>query len=254
MTTLHEQGSGGYQFLPGNSSFSSGVVALPGFEIVRVTLRQPLPYQRGFASIAHQLAAQGRPLAALCGVELRSPRPYTFAEFAAFNQEYEQTLAASGLLEMPHCPIARTNVAPALRPPDEVVLYAFSYTLPTAAAQSPATFVVAGAGEVRTRTIAPSTIVRFGETSPDALREKAAQVMSILSTRLARLQVTWAAVMQASVYTTYPMSSFLVTEILEVIGQASIHGLHWYYSHPPVEGMEFEMDIRGVRREVCLDA
>jgi hypothetical protein len=64
--------------------------------------------------------------------------------------------------------------------------------------------------------------------------------------------VTWAEAMAASIYTVHPLQSFLVSEILDVIGQASIHGVHWYYSHPPVQGLEFEMDLRGVRRELRL--
>jgi hypothetical protein len=32
-----------------------------------------------------------------------------------------------------------------------------------------------------------------------------------------------------------------------------VHGVHWYYSHPPIQGIEFEMDIRGVRREIRLE-
>lgn len=255
MATLLEYLPGGYLFLSGNEAFSGGVVALPGFEIVRVTLHSPIPYQPGFTMIENHLKAQGRPIAALCGVELRSPRPFSFAEFADFNLVYQSLLSERGLMVQEQCPIARTNVAPAFRPPAEPVLYAFSYTVPVmeTAGHGSTTFVVSGAGEVRQRTIAPETIVRFGETSAEAVREKAAQVMHIMCTRLSRLNVTWAEVMEASIYTVHPMQSFLVTEILDVIGQASVHGVHWYYSHPPVKGLEFEMDIRGVRREFRLD-
>ena len=40
--------------------------------------------------------------------------------------------------------------------------------------------------------------------------------------------------------------------ILEELGPAAIHGLIWHYSPPPIAGLEFEMDMRGVRRELRI--
>ncbi len=251
--TLIPNEAGGYHFLRGMDAFSEGVVALPGYEIVRVTLHNPRPYQQGLDIIERHLTAQGRPLAALCATELRSPRPFSFAGFAAFNQEYQQALSRWDLLVEGQNPIARTNVAPAVRPPTEALLYAFSYTRPTHETDAPATFVVAGAGELRSRELAPENIVRFEETSPDALREKAAQVMYIMSQRLNGLRVAWTNAMAAFIYTVHPLQPFLVTEILDIIDQACVHGVHWYYSRPPVEGIEFEMDIRALRHEIRLE-
>jgi hypothetical protein len=250
---LIDNDAGNYRFLPGIEPFSSGVVAQPGYEIVRVTLRHPLPYQQGFDMIARHLEAQGRPRAALCATELRSPAPFSFEAFDAFNQEYQRVLSDWHILIAAQSPVARTNVVPAVRPPDVPVLYAFSYTVPVQHSGTPPTFVVAGAGELRTRTISAEAVVRYGETSPDALREKAAHVMYVLSRRLEQLHVTWAEAIAASIYTVHPLQSFLVSEILEVIGQASIHGVHWYYSAPPIEGVEFEMDLRGVRQDIRLE-
>lgn len=251
--TLIEHTAGGYLFLPGIATFSSGVVALPGFEIIRAVLHNPLPYQQGFAVIERHLADRERPIAALCGIELRSPAPCSFEGFAQFNQEYEQALARWDILVAGRNPIPRTNVAPAVRPPEETVLYAFSYTMPCQQVETPTTFIVAGAGELRNHALDPQSVVRYGETSIDALREKAAQVMYIMSSRLASLKVDWTEAMAAFIYTVHPLQPFLVTEILNVIDQASVHGVHWYYSRPPVEGIEFEMDIRGVRREIRLE-
>jgi hypothetical protein len=250
--TLIDHHEGSYRFLPGVEPFSSGVVAMDGAEIVRVTLKNPVPYRQGFDTIDQHLARQSRPRAALCAVELRSPAPFSFEGFRAFNQEYQRILSDWDILVNGQNPIARTNVAPAVRPPDEPVLYAFSYTVPCGETPTTPTFIIAGAGEVRSQSLSPAAVVRYGETSPDALQEKAAQVMYILSKRLERLNVTWAEAMAASIYTVHPLQSFLVSEILDVIGQASIHGVHWYYSHPPVQGLEFEMDLRGVRRELRL--
>jgi hypothetical protein len=40
--------------------------------------------------------------------------------------------------------------------------------------------------------------------------------------------------------------------ILEPLGPAAIHGAHWYASRPPIEGLEFEMDLRGVFSELRI--
>lgn len=251
-TVLIPHMGGGYQFLPGITPFSSGVVALPGFEIVRVTLRSAVPYRQGFDLIAAHLAGQGRPLAALCGVELRSPHPLPFQAFADFNREYEQVLSEQGLLLQGQSPIARTKVVPALHPPDETTLYAFSYTTPERKTETPATFVIAGAGELRSRELAWESIVRSGDTSPDAMGEKAAQVRYVIRTRMTRLQVTWSSVTALTVYTVHPFAPMLVAQLFRDADQTDIHGWHWCYSQPPIVGVEFEMDMRGIQQERWL--
>ena len=35
-------------------------------------------------------------------------------------------------------------------------------------------------------------------------------------------------------------------------GAAAIHGVHWYPSRPPIRGLDYEMDMRGVARELAL--
>ena len=105
--------NGGYRYLPGISAFSSGVVAMPGFEIVHVTLGVPVPWREGFTRVIDDhLRAAGRPRAALCGIELRSPAPFTFEGFAAFNEGYRGLLASWQLLIGDDNPLPRTNVAP----------------------------------------------------------------------------------------------------------------------------------------------
>ena len=70
---LRDSGDGGYRFLPGISAFSSGTIAMPGFEIVHATLATPAPWREGFTRIERHLREAKRPRTALCGVELRSP-------------------------------------------------------------------------------------------------------------------------------------------------------------------------------------
>jgi hypothetical protein len=245
---LRDCKDGGYRFLAGIPAFSSGVVALPGHEIVHVTLASPLPWRAGFARIDRHLREAGRPRAALCGIELRSPAPFTFEGFAAYNEGYRALLAEWNILVNGENPIPRTNVAPVAATPSEVSLYAFSYTVP---GTTPApTFVVAGAGEMREGGQGPQGIVRHGEASPDAMREKARRVMEIMQARLTGLGADWSRVTAIDVYTAHPIHGFLVDEILRPAGPAAIHGVHWFPSRPPVQGLEFEVDLRGVSREI----
>ncbi len=130
-------------------------------------------------------------------------------------------------------------------------LYSFSYAAPCNGSKSD-TFVVAGAGEIGGGELSVRAIVRAGETSPEAMREKAAAVMNTMEERLALLGVGWGKVTRVNVYTVHPIEPLVRGEILERIGEAVLQGVHWYVSRPPIEGLEFEMDVRGVRREFTL--
>ena len=127
---LRDCPNGGYRFLPGISAFSSGTVAMPGHEIVHVTLASPLPWRDGFARIDRHLRTENRPRTALCGIELRSPQPFTFDGFAEFNEGYRGLLKEWNILVGEDNPIPRTNVAPVVAAPSEPSLYAFAYTVP----------------------------------------------------------------------------------------------------------------------------
>ena len=86
------------------------------------------------------------------------------------------------------------------------------------------------------------------------MREKAAYVMGVMQSRLTGLGGTWVDVTAVGIYTPHPLESFLATEVLAAMGAAAIHGVHWYLSHPPIAGLAYEMDLRGVRRELRLPA
>jgi hypothetical protein len=239
-----------YRFLPGIEAFSSGVVAASGFQVVHATLRAPVAWRQGFARIEAHLVEQGRPRTALGAIELRIPAPLTFDGFAAFNQGYREVLAAWGLLVDGQNPIARTNVAPVAGAPREPSLYGFAYTVPGPAPIP--TFVVAGAGELRDRAADAAGIVRGGETTPAAMREKAQHVMGVMQARLRGLGADWAHVTAIDVYTAHPVEGFLADVVLGAVGPAAVHGVHWYPSRPPIAGLEYEMDLRGVARELVL--
>jgi hypothetical protein len=247
---LRDGPNGTYRYLPGIPAFSSGVVAATGWEIVHATLRAPLAWREGFAQIEHHLRAQGRPRTALCGIELRSPAPFTFEGFDTFNQGYRALLAEWGILIGDDNPIPRTNVAPAVAAPSEPSLYGFAYTVPGATPLP--TFVVAGAGEMRDRTRGAEGIVRLGDTSPDAMREKARFVVAVMQERLRALGGEWGRVTAIQVYTALPIDGALLAEILGPAGPAAIHGIRWFPSRPPIQGLEFEADLRGVARELTI--
>ena len=242
--------AGNYRFLPGIAPFSSGVVAMPDYQMVHATLRTPIPWRDGFALVDRHLRAAGRSRAALGAIELRSPAPFSFAGFDAFNAGYQALLAEWKLLVDGENPIARTNVAPLVGAPPEPSLYAFAYTIPSAAPRP--TFVVAGAGEMRDRGVGVQGIVRHGETSPDAMREKAAHVMAIMQARLSGLAVDWSDVTAIDVYTAASFETFLDGTVLRPAGAAAIHGVRWFPSRPPIVGLEYEMDLRGVVSEIVV--
>lgn len=240
---------GHYHFLKGIGPYSCGVVADPKHEIIRVALRQPLPWRRGFDFIDAHLKKHDLSRAALCAVELRSPTPASFAGFATFNDEYCAVLRRWGLCIGDLNPIARTNVAPAGNAPAEVELFAFSYAAAAGDAVQP-TFVVAGAGEVRDGVLERESVVRLSETDPVAMREKAAYVMGVMEQRLDGLGARWDLVNAIDVYTVHALEGLLEGTILNRLGPARRHGLLYHKAHPPVLDIEFEMDMRGIRYQV----
>ena len=248
---LIDHPSGDYRFLPGIAPYSCGVVSRPGFEIAHVTLHRPVPYARGFEVIEAHLAAEGRPKAALCAIELRSPAPFSFAGFGAFNGEYARVLESWGLFVDGVNPVARTNVAPAVVPPSEPVLYGFSYSR-ACEPSLPPTFVVAGAGELPEGVLEAGAIVRTGDTSTEGIAAKARFVMGLMENRLQGLGGDWRDVTAIDVYTIHPVEPLLPEIILGRAGAAATHGIRWFYSRPPIVGIEFEMDLRSVRAEVRL--
>ena len=189
--------------------------------------------------------------ASLCAIELRSPAPFTFAGFAAFNAEYAKILEDWGLFVDGVNPVARTNVAPELEPPAEPVLYGFSYSRPCGP-EHPPTFVVAGAGELPEGILAHESIVRVGETSSDAMAEKATFVLDLMENRLKGLGFDWPQVTAADVYTIHSLDRLVPELVLKRLGSAGVHGIRWFHTRPPIVAIEFEMDLRGVRTELRI--
>lgn len=237
-----------YRFVPALPAYSAGVVGASGYEIVHATFSKPLGLEAGFRAVDAHLSAQKAPKFALCAVELRSPGALSVEEFGAFNRQYSAQLTGRGLLlENGRNPVARTNVVPALFPPVEPVLHAFSYVVRGRTARP--TFIIAGGGELPDGPINPNEIIRRGETSPDAIAEKARYVLSRVTGRLRALGVSWTDVTTLNVYTTQELGRELLAEILKSAGHTA---LCWNYAHPPIANVELEMDARGVRQEIVL--
>src|SRR5215213_4670190 len=238
--------AGGYRYIPAVFQYSGGVAAEPGSEIVRIRFHRPIPLADGFAVIEKTLRTAGRPLAAFCACELRSPAPFTEDGFRAFNEVYVGTLRNWGVVTGDANPVARSNVCPAIDPPNEPSFHAFCFTIP---ARSPIpTFVVAGSGEaVEGKGNYRDHTVRRGETSPDAIAEKARYVLDEMERRLSALRFTLADTTATQVYTVHDVHPFLADEIVR--RGAAHSGLTWHYDRPPVHDLEYEMDCRAIGTE-----
>ena len=244
--TIQVFAAGGYRFIPAVFQYSGGVAAEPGFQIERAVFSAPLPLAQGFERAQALMAARGRPLTAFCACELRSPLPVTDQGFRAFNEHYVKTLGHWGIFDGATNPVARSNVCPQLAPPAEPGMHAFSYTVPSTRGAS--TFVVAGSGEAREGGASyRERTVRHGETGPDALREKATFVLGEMERRLGLLGCAWRDTTASQVYTVHDLYPFLADEIVR--RGAARNGLTWHLCRPPVRGLEYEMDCRGVAAE-----
>jgi hypothetical protein len=246
MTDVQEFRPGGYRFIKAVFQYSAGVAALPGFHIRRVRFTRPVPLALGFQKIEQMLKSAGRPLTALCGCELRSPAPFTEDGFRSFNEIYTGTLTRWSIFDGKSNPVARSNVCPAADPPPEPSLHAFSYTeISDDAAPS---FVVAGGAEApEGHANYRDHIVRLNDVSPAGMREKARFVLNEMERRLNAFDVTWRDTTATQVYTIHDLHPFLADEIVK---RGAAHaGLTWQYCKPPVIGLEYEMDCRGVKTE-----
>lgn len=241
----------GYRFIPAVFQYSAGIATLPGFRIERARFPSPVPLAEGWRRIAAHLDALGRPRSAFCACELRSPAPFTEAGFTAFNRAYAAVLAEWGVLRDGHNPVARSNVCPELDPPAEPGFHAFCYTMPDPGAAP--SFVVAGSGEtLEGQANYRDHIVAPGDTSAAGMRAKARWVLGEMERRMAALRTGWGMATGVQVYTVHDIHPFLAEEIVR--RGAAQHGLTWQFCRPPVQGLDFEMDCRGLALERVLPA
>lgn len=245
---LLDNPKGGFRFRKGGNKFSSGgTVAMSGYEVVHVTFAAAPPIRRGFEMMDRYLNQQHRHPQALCGVELRSPRQFTFAEFGEINQTYMELISKRDLMVGGTNPVARVNVAPEIDPPSELAMYGFSYTAPQKASRP--TFVAASSelsGEY------PQGIVARGDVSPNGLRQKLLKELGSLDHTLPELGVDWSAVTDLVVYTVQDVHPLMRELLLPRIGAAKNFGIRWYFCRPPLQEMEIEIQVRGCARELVI--
>lgn len=247
MPTVQPFPAGGYRFIAHQFQYSGGVAAEPGFRIERARFARAVPLAAGFDAVEAHLTRLGRPPTAFCACELRSPAQFSEAGFIAFNRHYVQRLEAWGIFKNDINPVARSNVCPEIDPPAEPSFYAFSYTMPGDAGG----FVAAGSGEAREGGASyAERIVRFGDQSPAGMRDKAHLVLDVMEERMRPLGFGWADVTGTQVYTVFDLHSYLGDEFVRRGAMAC--GLTWHFARPPVQGLDFEVDVRGVRSEVVI--
>jgi hypothetical protein len=241
---------GSYRYIPAVFQYSAGVAAEDGFELERARFREPVPLGEAFARVEIHLNAIGRPFVAFAHCELRSPAPFNDQSFVEFNKQYVRTLERWGIYKDGVNPVARTNVCPMYGEPRTPSMHAFTYTVPS---QNPSrrTFMLSGGGDARAGSEPyRERIVRYGDTSPEALREKMIFVIKEMERRLSLLGFGWKDAISTQAYTVQNIGH-LIGEELASRG-AIAGGLVWSYARPPVIGLEYEMDVRGTARELII--
>lgn len=242
--------AGDYVYVPGGFQYSAAVRAMDGFAIESARFERPLPIAEGFARIHQHLAIIGRPLTALCACELRSPAVMTEPDFIAFNRAYVQPLSAWGLYSNEKNPVARCNLIPVVQPPSEASFHAFSYTVPCTVETPSRDFVTSGAAECPDVPGYRDFIVRLGETSPDALRDKLRFALGDIEGRFDRLGLTWRDATAVNLYTAHDLHEALEAEFGPRGVLAGGIGLHLV--RPPVVDLQIEIDVRRISREILL--
>ena len=227
--------AGSYRFIaaPGRP-FSGGAVADPGFDLVHATFRRPLPLAKGLEAATRHVAEASRPVQAIAGFELRIPEPFSTAQFEVFNHAYVESLENIGLIAGQLMPAARTNVAAVVGGVGEPSLYAVTYTVPGDRGR-PA-FVMSGVPEEK----------------PADLEEMLDSMMRVLSSRMAELGVTWEDATAIQLYGVEVVQGLLADYVLRHLGPSAVHGIRWFPSLPPIEGLSLEIDVRSAGKELVL--
>jgi hypothetical protein len=229
--------AGNYRFLGEQGRpFSGGAVADPGFDMVHAVFERPLPLGKGLKAAARHLEQIGRPAKAIAGFELRIPEPLSLDAFNLFNLGYVEGLEAIGLVADGLFPAARTNVSATLAGVLEPSVYSMTFTVPGDRGR-PA-FVMSGVPEEK-----PGDV--------DSMLES---MMRVLSSRMGELGVAWDDATAIQLYGVDDVQGRLVDQVLRHLGPAAIHGIRWFPSLPPIEGLMFEIDVRSAGTELVLKA
>lgn len=229
--------TGGYRFLSTEARpFSHGAVADAEFDLTHATFERPIPLEEGIEAAVRHVAAAARPAAAIAGFELRSPKPLSQADFEAFNRAYIAILRRVGIEVEGLIPAARTNVAPIIGAVDRPSVFGFTYTVPARGASS--AFLMAGVPE---------------EVAGNA-RAMLRNITEILAGRAATLGCRLSDSTAVQVYAAGALDPDAIADVATELGDAAIHGLRWFPSRPPIEGLNYEIDARAARTELVISA
>ena len=248
VVTIPAFSPGGYRFIPAVFQYSGGVAAEPGFQIERVVFREPLPLALGFerAEAHHhgaRAAAHGllRLRAALAAAVLRRrlPRRSTSSTWRRSPGGASTTARTN--------PVARSNVCPEMTPPARAVASTRSASrCRRTAARRPSWWPAAA----RPGRAAPPTASARSATARPVQRRCGRRRCSCWA-RWSGGSGFWARpgadTTATQVYTVHDLYPFLADEIVR--RGAARAGLTWHLCRPPVRGLEYEMDCRGVAAE-----
>ncbi|WP_329474787.1 hypothetical protein OG555_24040 [Kribbella sp. NBC_01484] len=232
---------GGYAYDPGLRFAGNGVVSLPDRVIDQAILREPLPFKEGCIALERHFDAAGIPLGSLCGLEVRLPATLSLSDFVSFNDVYMGQLDTWGLLRHGVSPLTRTNVSPVHEAPSEPTLAAISYVSERPARQP--TYVISGIAELPSGGSYPQEVLRTGETTPDALHEKASLIVDVLERHLETLGLQWAPSDTVNLYSAHDLTH-MVSDLLATRRHSPSYGLLWHNAAPPVVDLELEIDLR----------
>jgi hypothetical protein len=252
MTKLISRPEGNFSYLPGSTIYCRGAVADKGFSMAHATFKAPVPLARAFADIKTHLYSIGRPMQALAGLELRIPKPLSFDGFGALSVQYTKLLDKFGLRVGADATTTRTNVALERidLAPKQPGVYGFTYTIPGARGGGRTGFIGSGIGELDGND--RNAIIALGKTNDKAMRAKAEWVMSAIAAQLAELGVKWSDVSNTNIYTVHGVDKYVEDVVLGVMGPAARYGVHWMFTRPPIDEIEFELDVRGTSQELFL--
>ena len=245
---LLENLQGGYRVLPAGGVFSGGVIPLEGHEIVHVLLVPWVPLKSAWGFIEGYLRSAGRPVQALCGMELRIPQQLTLEAFRAFNQPYAEQLMKWKLVLGPYSAVCRTNVVPEKDTPAEPVVHAFSYCAPSD--YSGTTFCVSGTADIDAR----GEIVAAGDVSPVGMKLRLQHCVDVITERLTMLDLTWSDATHIDLCVVQDIPGSMGAVVVPGLQGAAARGIRVHFARPPIVGTEVELECRGCRRELVLSA
>jgi len=245
---LLQNDAGGYRVLPAGGVFCGGVTPLAGHEIVHALLVPWVPLKDAWVFIETYLKSLGRPVQALCGLELRMPRQLTFEELRGFNRPYVEQLMKWDLVLSPYSAVCRTNVVPEKDAPGEPAVHAFSYCIPSDS--SGTTFCVSGAADIDPR----GQIIAAGDVSPDGMKQRLQRCVDVVTERLAMLELTWSAATHIDLCVVQDIPGLMAGVIVPGLEGAAARGIRLHLARPAIVGAEVELDCRGCRRELVVSA